>query len=73
LRGWLRLLTAVEGPADRFPGPVDGFADRRFRAGDAVDGFFGGSGDAGFAKGATRRFVDAGYGFVDGPGGRARG
>jgi hypothetical protein len=68
-----RLLADAEGAAARFDRPVDGFADGRFRAGEAVHRFFCDFGNAGFAQRAAGRFVDPGDRAVDGPGDRARG
>ena len=47
-------LFAAEDAFDRVHGFVDDLADGRFWAGDAVDDFFGRSGDAGFFGGRRR-------------------
>ena len=61
-------------PPTAFDGFVDGFADRRFGPGDAVDDFFGHPGDAGFLqRAAGDRFVDRVDGAVDGFGHFRRG
>jgi hypothetical protein len=50
------LAVPAEQAADRISHFVDRFADGRFRAGDAVDHFFGDFGDAGIAERPRRPF-----------------
>ena len=68
-----QLAFAAEQAFDRFHDFVNSFSDRRFRAGDAADDFFGGFGDPGIPERPAKRLIDTGDRVVDSAGYSPRG